>query len=130
MYGFGWNEDKPAPKYKAGDRVKVIKNVLGRTFPVGEFGTIKEVLGHGVTVSRDGHDDYGWFFGPDEIEPAPTQVVQGRYRVGDRAPVVKVWTAWLPRLIIWRHSRLARFKLSLLLAVCRYQLVTRMVLSN
>lgn len=64
-------QDNGETKFKAGNRVRIIEDSWGDTFPVGEFGTIQEVLDHCVTVSRDGHGDYGWCFNTDEIELAP-----------------------------------------------------------
>lgn len=89
----GGNGSKPVEsKYRVGDRVKVVANEWGATFPVGETGTVQRVLGHGITVSRDGHGDYDWFFSFDGVAPA-LDTQEQRYRVGDRVRHKKVHEA-------------------------------------
>jgi hypothetical protein len=94
MHGLNWEGGEVEHKYKVGDRVRVVKEAWGKTFPVGEFGKVTNVLGHGVCAAREGGDGYGWFFSWSQVEPAPAEQVQGgtasgRFRVGDRVRLLE-----------------------------------------
>lgn len=84
MASYMGHEYTPAPKYKVGDRVQTLTD-WGECAPKGSFGTVhKLVEARGVTVKIDGGDGFDWYYKLADVKPAPTQVVQGRYRVGDR----------------------------------------------
>ncbi|MGB3042505.1 MAG: hypothetical protein WBB98_04905 [Xanthobacteraceae bacterium] len=89
MASYMGHEYTPAPKYRVGDRVQTLTD-WGECAPKGSFGTVhKLVEARGVTVKIDGGDGFDWYYKLADVKPAPTQVVQGRYRVGDRVRVVK-----------------------------------------
>lgn len=87
----------PAPKYKAGDRVKVVKkgslwNINGKMdYLLNTVVTIQEISPIGlILVNRADDSGLSWYLDEGDIEPA------GKYQVGDRIRVVKKLGAWNP----------------------------------
>jgi hypothetical protein len=86
MYGFGWNEDKPAAvqqgRYRVGDRVRVVDARGGGN--VGDVATVTRV------ESVPGGDDYCYLpdLGPD-IEGLFAYRLSPAFRPGDRVKLNK-----------------------------------------
>jgi hypothetical protein len=80
MYGFGWNEDKPAAtaqgRYRVGDRVRVVD---ASSHVNGKAGEITSLYERSAGVLLDGSDN--WLMGYSVLAPA--------FRPGDRVRLNK-----------------------------------------
>lgn len=88
MYGHEWKEAVSDPRYKVGDRVRVVRSRYEPTVANGSYGVVHELVEQrGLTVVIDGGDGFDWYFALNEIEPAPA--AKSKYKVGQRVRVVK-----------------------------------------